>query len=147
MSHASQCIAMCLSHFVRFMLPLTSLMPVIVGSGCPSGMNSFCGRTSQLTSLLPYRYRVSVPLLHLRENAFSSEVRARIKAARRQAKSLKIHSAVYDGGQNAAAAGAGGGASMGPPVAWPRRSGSASSGEHGALVSRGGGGEPVAWPC
>ena len=77
------------------------------------------------------------------------EVRAWTKAARRQAKSLKIHSAVYDGGQNAAAAGTGGGAcaSMGAPVAWPCRSGSAGSSEHGALVSRGGGGEPVAWPC
>jgi len=74
-------------------------------------------------------------------------VRARNKAARRQAKSLKIHSAVYDGGQNAAAAGAGGCVSMGAPVAWPCRSGSAGSGEHGALVSRAGGGEPVAWPC
>jgi hypothetical protein len=61
MSHASQCIAMCLSHFGCFMSPLTSLTPSILGSGWPGGMSNFGGRSSQLPSLLPYRYRVSEP--------------------------------------------------------------------------------------
>lgn len=61
MSHASQCMAMCLSHFGCFMSPLTSLTPSILGSGCSGGVINFGGRSSQLSSLLPYRYRVSVP--------------------------------------------------------------------------------------
>ena len=61
MSHASQCMAMCLSHFGCFMSLLTSLTLSILGSGCPGGLSNFSGRSSQLSSLLPYRYRVSVP--------------------------------------------------------------------------------------
>jgi len=76
---------------------------------------------------------------------FSPVVRARMRAARRQVKSLKIPSAVYGGGSGAG--GAGGGVSLGAAAAWPCRGVCcAGSGEPGELAGRSRGG-PVAWAC
>ena len=77
---------------------------------------------------------------------FSPVVRARMRAARRQVKSLKIPSAVYGGGSGAG--GAGGGVSLGAAVAWPCRGvcWAGSGGEPGELAGRRGSGGPVGAP-